>query len=90
MSDHNGKRKRVETVDLTADDTDDTDDLDAPARASKRQGVSSTPKSQQRPNANPVGSNMAPQQAFVARHIRSVEIHSQQAMAILSLNDEIG
>lgn len=57
MSDHNGKRKRVETVDLTADDTDDTDDLDAPVRASKRQEVSSTPKPQQRPDTRPVGSN---------------------------------
>ena len=57
MPDPNGKRKRVETVDLTAEDTDDTDDLDAPFRASKRQGISSTPTSHQRSDTKPVGSN---------------------------------
>jgi len=57
MSDLNGKRKRVETVDLTADDTDDTDDLDAPVRASKRQDISSTPKPQRRLDTTPLGSN---------------------------------
>ena len=35
MSELNGKRKRVETVDLTADDADDTEDLDAPAKTPK-------------------------------------------------------
>jgi SWI/SNF-related matrix-associated actin-dependent regulator of chromatin subfamily A3 len=57
MSDLNGKRKRVETVDLTADDTDDTDDLDAPARAPKRQNNSSAQTSQQRLDTKPMGSN---------------------------------
>ena len=57
MSDPNGKRKRVETVDLTAEDTDDTDDLDAPSKSTKRQNISTESKSQQSPDTNPVGSN---------------------------------
>jgi SWI/SNF-related matrix-associated actin-dependent regulator of chromatin subfamily A3 len=64
MSDLNGKRKRVETVDLTADDTDDTDDLDAPARASKRQNTSSTPATQQRTESKPVSSNNGTASSF--------------------------
>jgi SWI/SNF-related matrix-associated actin-dependent regulator of chromatin subfamily A3 len=36
MPDQSGKRKRVETVDLTADDSNDTDDLNAPVRETKR------------------------------------------------------
>ena len=51
MSDLNGKRKRIETVDLTADDTD------APVKTSKRQEISSTPTPQQRSNTNQAGSS---------------------------------
>jgi len=90
MSDLNGKRKRVETVDLTADDTDDTDNLDAPVRASKRQDIYLHRTYSNIPILTQWAQTMVPQQAFVARHIRLVAIHSQQAMAILSLNDETG
>ena len=58
----NGKRKRVDTVDRTADDTDDTDDLDTPARPSKRQISALT--SQQRPDTKPVGSNYGTTSSF--------------------------
>jgi len=53
MSELNGKRKRVETVDLTADDTDDTDDLDAPAKTAKRQNTSSAQTPQPLPDTKP-------------------------------------
>lgn len=57
MSDLNGKRKRVETVDLTADDTDDTDHLDAPMRVSKRQNTSVAHTPKKDPGPTPAGCN---------------------------------
>lgn len=68
--DENGKRKRVETVDLTADDTDDTDDLDAPVRASKRQETSSAPTPQQQARQKSTQSNDQQRNGDLASNFR--------------------